>query len=230
MQEGTVTTQSVRQVCEVCFDAYQNDCSGFAKAVASALNVPLQGLANEIVGTLRASQEWTPLHDGVAAAESAKVGKLVIGGLKGSEQFHPDPNGHVVVVVDGPLHRNAYPCAYWGSLGGNSAKDKTINYAWRPEDRDRVSYAAHDIPAVAALGIAGASATAAALRTTLRVGSSGEQVAELQSILAKKKLVVSADGQFGPATAAAVEQFQTSQGLPADGVVGPQTWDALTRA
>jgi hypothetical protein len=148
MQEGTVRTPSVRQACEACFGAHQNDCSGFAKAVASAFNVPLQGLANEIVGTLRASRDWTPLRDGVAAAENAKAGKLVIGGLKGSEQVHPDPHGHVVVVVDGPLNRNAYPCAYWGRLGGNGAKDKTINYAWRPGDLDQVSYAAHDIPEV----------------------------------------------------------------------------------
>ena len=59
---------------------------------------------------------------------------------------NPTPHGHVVVVVDGLLNRNAYPSAYWGRLGGEGFKDKTINYAWRPEDRDRVSYAAHDIP------------------------------------------------------------------------------------
>jgi hypothetical protein len=146
MQEGTVTTRSVRQVCEAGFDAHQHDCSGFARAVASELNVPLQGLANDIVETLRTSPDWTRLRDGSAAAESAKAGKLVIGGLKGGEQAHPDPHGHVVVVVEGPLNRNAYPSAYWGRLGGGGAKDKTINYAWRPEDRDRVSYAAHNIP------------------------------------------------------------------------------------
>jgi hypothetical protein len=115
--------------------------------VASKLQVPLHGLANEIVDTLRSGQGgWTLLRDGVAAAESAKSGKFVIAGLKGNEQAHPDPHGHVVVVVDGPLEHNAYPTAYWGRLGGGGRKEKTINWAWTAADRDRVSYAAHEIP------------------------------------------------------------------------------------
>jgi hypothetical protein len=136
---------SVRDACETCFEAHKGDCSGFARAVANKLKVPLQGLADEIVETLRTGQGWSPLPNGVAAALSAKAGKLVIGGLKGSEQTHPDLHGHVVVVVEGPLARNAYPSAYWGKLGGVGAKDKTINYAWIAEDRDRVSYAEYDI-------------------------------------------------------------------------------------
>jgi predicted chitinase len=37
----------------------------------------------------------------------------------------------------------------------------------------------------------------------------------------------SIDGQFGKGTEAAVKQFQTTQGLLADGIVGPATWSAL---
>jgi len=141
----TAVTDRVQAACEKCFEAHKSDCSGFARAVADELSVTLEGLADQIVDTLRKGAGWTPLQNGVAAAQSAKAGKLVIAGLKGSEQAHPDAHGHVVVVVDGPLNRNAYPSAYWGRLGGVGAKDATINWAWTAEDRDRVSYAAHDI-------------------------------------------------------------------------------------
>jgi hypothetical protein len=135
----------VREACEACFEAHKGDCSGFARAVADKLEVTLQGLADQIVDSLRAGQGWTPLPDGIAAAKSAHDGKLVMAGLRGSEQAHPDAHGHVVVIVDGPLAHDAYPSAYWGKLGGTGAKDKTINWAWTAEDRDRVFYAAHDL-------------------------------------------------------------------------------------
>jgi hypothetical protein len=140
-----MAARSVREVCEACFDAHKGDCSGFARAVANELKVPLQGLADEIVETLRTGQGWSRLSNGVAAAKSAHDGKLVMAGLKGSEQTHPDLHGHVVVVVDGPLAHDAYPSAYWGQLGGTGAEDETINWAWIAEDRDRVTYAEHDI-------------------------------------------------------------------------------------
>ena len=131
----------VRNACEECFEAHKSDCSGFARAVAAQLGVTLVGLADQIVETLRTDQNWTRLPDGVAAAQSARDGKLVIAGLKGAEQANPDPHGHVVVVVDGPLAHDAYPSAYWGQLGGIGKKDTTINWAWTTADRDNVTYA-----------------------------------------------------------------------------------------
>jgi len=116
-----------------------------ARAVSSQLEVQLHGLADDIVNTIRGGTNWRPLQNGIAAAQSVAAGRLVIGGLKGSEQNNLDPHGHVVVVVDGPLAQDAYPSAYWGRLGGGVEKDETINWAWREEDRDRVSYAEHDI-------------------------------------------------------------------------------------
>jgi hypothetical protein len=137
----------VRDACEACFDAHKDDCSGFVRAVAASLGVTLQGLADDIVVTIRTDPGWRQLPDGNAAAQSAEAGRLVIAGLKGSEQAHPDPHGHVAVVVDGPVERDACPTAYWGSLGGKPGKALTINFAWTVDDRDHVTYAEHDVAA-----------------------------------------------------------------------------------
>jgi hypothetical protein len=72
---------------------------------------------------------------------------VVIAGLKGADQAKPDPHGHVVVVVSGPLDpsHGKYPTAYWGRLGSVGAKAQTINWAWRAGDRDRVGYFANSL-------------------------------------------------------------------------------------
>lgn len=52
----------------------------------------------------------------------------------------------------------------------------------------------------------------------LQDGAQGDDVVILQKLLG-----VNADGDFGPATDAAVRRYQTAQGLAVDGVVGPKT-------
>ena len=135
----------VREACEACFADHEDDCSGFARAVAAQLGVPLAGLANQIVDMISSGNGWETLEDGVAAADAAEGGKFVIGGLKGSDQAHPSEHGHVVIVVGRPLAHDAYPSAYWGRLGGGGQEDKTVNFAWNTDDRDNVTYAQHDI-------------------------------------------------------------------------------------
>jgi hypothetical protein len=56
----------------------------------------------------------------------------------------------------------------------------------------------------------------------LRMGDTGQAVSHLQELLG-----LAPDGDFGPATKAAVVAFQQNAGLYADGVVGGQTWRAL---
>ncbi|MGD1712141.1 peptidoglycan-binding domain-containing protein [Dapis sp. BLCC M172] len=66
-------------------------------------------------------------------------------------------------------------------------------------------------------------------RPTISLGSTGEDVKYLQTVLntivANNSLVV--DGIFGVATQEAVIAFQKSSGLTADGIVGPQTWGLI---
>ena len=56
----------------------------------------------------------------------------------------------------------------------------------------------------------------------LKKGSKGKEVKELQ-----EALKIGADGIFGSGTESAVKKFQKENGLIADGVVGPATWEAI---
>lgn len=62
-------------------------------------------------------------------------------------------------------------------------------------------------------------------RPTLRRGSTGDQVKQVQT-----KVGVTADGNFGPKTEDAVRALQRAHGLVPDGIVGPETWAALDSA
>lgn len=67
-------------------------------------------------------------------------------------------------------------------------------------------------------------------KPTLRRGDRGDEVRELQDLLAKCGYILDVDGAFGSKTETAVKAFQKSAGLTVDGIVGPKTWDALTEA
>jgi hypothetical protein len=129
------------KTCEDVWEANKADCNAFAKAVAADYGVTLTGQANDIADQIKGS-DWEKIDDGVKAAAAAAAGKLVIGALKGSEMTPPATHGHVVVVVRGPLAHGKYPSAYWGKLNAVGEKNKTINWAWKAGDRDKVYYAA----------------------------------------------------------------------------------------
>lgn len=81
-------------------------------------------------------------------------------------------------------------------------------------------------------GRRGPGSTGPNTRPTLRRGSRGAQVTDLQRELKAnfplyaKNLVV--DGDYGPKTEEAVREFQRRSGLTPDGIVGPKTWARLT--
>lgn len=62
---------------------------------------------------------------------------------------------------------------------------------------------------------------------TLELGEDGWRVRRLQRLLAARGQEQEVDGRFGEETLAAVLRLQRSEGLPADGIVGPLTWRAL---
>ena len=60
-----------------------------------------------------------------------------------------------------------------------------------------------------------------------RVGDQGEEIAEIQGQLVLLGYDVMADGTFGAATVDAIKAFQKTQGIKADGLIGPATYSAL---
>lgn len=66
--------------------------------------------------------------------------------------------------------------------------------------------------------------------TTLQNGSRGAEVKKLQESLVAAGYNVTADGQYGPKTAAAVRQYQQDNGLSVDGMAGEQTLGKLYQA
>jgi peptidoglycan hydrolase-like protein with peptidoglycan-binding domain len=63
-----------------------------------------------------------------------------------------------------------------------------------------------------------------------REGDMGGGTREIQTGLNRLGYGLNVDGEFGPLTEDAVMQFQITQGLEADGVVGKKTWAALIEA
>ena len=76
-----------------------------------------------------------------------------------------------------------------------------------------------------------ATVTSVPTETTLRPGDSGSSVTSLQQALDQLGYDVgTADGNYGPATTAAVAAFQKAQGLTEDGIAGPTTLTAINTA
>ena len=61
-------------------------------------------------------------------------------------------------------------------------------------------------------------------------GSKGSDVTELQKLLNNNGYSLDVDGNFGSKTQAAVKDYQQKNGLSVDGIVGTNTWGALTKA
>ncbi|QIG67788.1 endolysin [Rhizobium phage RHph_Y38] len=63
---------------------------------------------------------------------------------------------------------------------------------------------------------------------TLRLGSKGAGVRDLQALLRSAGYNVTVDGDFGQSTKKAIKQFQQDHGINIDGLVGPKTQQALS--
>src|SRR5690349_19883486 len=64
---------------------------------------------------------------------------------------------------------------------------------------------------------------------TIKLGDTGDDVKRLQRVFARMKVLgpENVNGGFGAQTDRAVRDFQQSNGLVVDGVVGPITWSQI---
>lgn len=118
----------------------KNDCSGFVKSVAQKLGVSLPAVnADGIVDAI--SKSWSKLGTGADAANKAAAGHLVLAGLKAMDHSKKASQGHVVIVISGPLYRGTYPKCWGGSTGAaQSNGNKSVGEVWNTVDRDRAGY------------------------------------------------------------------------------------------
>ena len=63
----------------------------------------------------------------------------------------------------------------------------------------------------------------------LKKGFRGAQVQALQETLAQLGYTITVDGIFGEETEPVVKELQTNQGIASDGIVGPKTYQVLTK-
>lgn len=131
-------SEAIINACEIEWDSWKGDCSGFVKAVAARLGIPLSGNANALVDYLERSPAWQHLGaQPQTAMLRAAQGYLVIGGLKHT------PHGHVVVVVRSGA--SLYPVAYWGRFGAVGKKNTTINFSWAHSQLTNVHFFARQL-------------------------------------------------------------------------------------
>ena len=127
--------------------------------------------------------------------------------------------GNFVYLLQYMLSQNGFSLTVDGSFGPNTLNAVT---------------AFQTANGLTADGIVGANTWRTLLvlppRPTIREGDRGTYVRYLQEKLTAKLYPLgNIDGIFGSATRGAVFAFQTENGLTADGIVGPITWQAVSQ-
>lgn len=140
-------SQALVQACKDSWDdsnltgvPNSTNCSGFVRSVAGRLNkLIVGGQADDLVSYM--VNNWQAVASGTDAAALAQQGVLVVAGLKSSDHTPARNNGHVAVIVPGPLYHGKYPCCWCGSSGSaQSQGDKSVGEVWNRSDRDNVVY------------------------------------------------------------------------------------------
>lgn len=196
------------------------DCSSFIISVWQDVGVPLKTAGASYTGNMRSAALSVGFRDVTAQVNRQTGAGLQIGDILLNER------SHVAMFVGNGNLVHASINEFNGITGGkpgdqtgreigvrsyyNSPWDCVLRYG---EDKPT------EKPTAKISGL-----------PELRRGDKGEVVRAAQILLNGRKCSVGAygaDGDFGPATEAAVLAYQRRNGLDDDGIIGPATWAAL---
>lgn len=188
-----------------------SDCSGLPKKFLNDLGIKgiYHGSNSQFnkncvkTGPIKAGQKipvGALIFTGNAVGAHNHVGVLT------TETCVTEAKGTTTGVVHTPISNKKW--TYWGLVKG-------LEYDFVPGENAKPAPAPTPAPVKK--------------HTTLRRGARGEEVRELQALLAKDGSTLEIDGIFGIGTLSAVKSFQKRHGLVVDGIAGPKTWAALTK-
>lgn len=160
------------------------------------------------------SEDWKSLDRRVIVPKVINDVTAAGHGIVLMHDIHPETIASVQGVIDGL--RGA----------GFTLVDTLADLTGDPAPAPAASPAAPATPDPTA-SPAPAAPSSPAPSVNLRRGSTGPRVEALQQALVDRGASLSVDGDFGPATEAAVVSFQGAHGLVADGIAGPKTLAAL---
>ena len=206
INENCPVLSGKQPACDGCgyVDTDVFDCAGFVLSEMQLAGVPFYGQG--------ASTQWNTPSNWVAKGEISTMPKTLVCAIykrKDGKMSHTglsmgDGNGGVIhcstTVKRGNIRTDRPAWTHWAIPKGLYTTDELRKAGINVQDDCNIP--------------------------TLRRGSQGDEVADLQMLLnSKYGYELEVDGNFGSKTA--VKDFQRKHGLTADGVVGAKTWKAL---
>lgn len=196
------------------------DCSSFIISVWQDVGVPLKTAGASYTGNMKSAALSVGFRDVTAQVNRQTGAGLQLGDILLNERSHV-----AMFVGNGNLVHasiNEFNGITGGKPGDQTGREICVrsyyNSPW-----DCVLRYGEDKPT-------GKPTAKISGLPDLRRGDKGEVVRAAQILLNGRKCSVGAygaDGDFGPATEAAVLAYQRRTGLDDDGIIGPATWAAL---
>lgn len=198
------------------------DCSGLIKwaAVKCGLKGIYHGsnsIFNKNCKKIMKIEKGAKIPIGAMIFTGKETGQHNHIGILVSESCVCEAKGTTAGVVHTPLTNKKW--TYWGLLSGVTYETDTVCVETPVKDKTTAASTKKENTKV----------EKSYSYPTLRRGSKGDLVVQMQDLLQKDGSNLVVDGIFGIGTQSAVKSFQRRHGLVVDGIVGPKTWAELLK-